>query len=71
MKKLAARPRIIANLFNKQPRTADKRYFSGSGDTHNPSSLKKKKVSASQNDTQSFRLGHGPATNSTGQSNEP
>jgi len=29
---------IIANLFNKQPRTADKRWGGVSGDTHNPSS---------------------------------
>lgn len=61
--------RIIANLFNKQPRTADKRWVGGSGDIHNPSSLKK--VSMSQNDTESFRLGYGPATNSAGQRNEP
>jgi len=30
--------RIIANPFNKQQRTADKRQVGGSGDTHNPSS---------------------------------
>jgi len=48
--------RIIANLFNKQPRTADKGWGGGSGDTHNPSSWKK--VSTSQNDTQSVRLGY-------------